>query len=58
MGNCNHLNEDGSSSIIFDNKKWTGVYPKRVKGFCTKCKKTITLTESEYRELLKEGEKL
>lgn len=53
---CNHRYEDGTSAIVFSTKKWTGVYPKKVKGICRICKQQIELTESEYKELLKEGD--
>ena len=53
---CSHVDADGNSTIIFSHKKLTGVYPPRVKGICKLCKEQIEMTESEYKEFIKEGE--
>lgn len=50
---CSHVDADGNSTIIFSHKKWTGVYPPRVKGICKLCKEQIEMTESEYKEFIK-----
>ena len=56
MSKCNHRDEDGNSLILFSTKKWTGVYPRKIKGICKRCKEQIELTEQEYKQLIKEGE--
>nr|UVY03686.1 MAG: hypothetical protein [Bacteriophage sp.] len=53
---CQHVDSSGRSAIIFSHKKWTGVYPQKVKGICKICKEQIEMTESEYKEFIKEGE--
>lgn len=47
---------EGKSTILFNKKKWVGVYPKKIKGICATCGKQIEVTEKEYRDLMKEGE--
>ena len=56
MSKCNHYYDDGTCAIIFNNKKWTGIYPRKIKGICKICKKNIEVTEKEYKDFLKEGE--
>ena len=53
---CQHVDSSGRLAIIFSYKKWTGVYPQKVKGICKICKEQIEMTESEYKEFIKEGE--
>lgn len=56
MEKCNHRNSlTGGTSIVFDTGRWTGVYPRRIKGICIKCQKEFSLTEDEYKEFLKSG---
>lgn len=55
MEDCKHMKEDGSTSLIFACKKWTGVTPQKTTGICFLCKKHILMTMKEYGELFKEN---
>lgn len=49
---CTHTYKDGTSAITFPKqKKWTGIHPSKVKGFCKICKQTVEVSEYEYRNL-------
>ena len=48
---CEHILDNGKSAIIVDNKKWFGVYPKKIKGICKICMKTFEFTECEYKKI-------
>lgn len=56
MNNCPHKKPDGSSSIIIDKKRFTGVYPRKYKGYCIQCGESFYLTMEEYKRLENGGE--
>lgn len=53
---CEHKDKNGNSSIFFFKNRWNGVYPKKIKGICTICKKELEVTEEEYKKFIKEGD--
>lgn len=58
MKECNHVDQDGRSTIVFPKKnKFTTVGKLSVKGVCKKCGKTVIVDFDEYKYLVKEGER-
>lgn len=49
---CTHKTNDGKTAILFNKDKWTGVYPKKIKGICKICLCTFEFTEDEYNKII------
>lgn len=54
--NCNHYYSNGEPAISFVKNRWRGVYPKKFDGVCKICKAQVSMSESEYKDYMKEGE--
>lgn len=54
---CRHKNKvTGESTIVFQEKKATAVYPLKYKGICLKCLKEFSLTKEQYEYFKEKGE--
>lgn len=49
---CGHKTKAGKNAIVFDDKRWFGVYPKKIKGICKICLTSLEFTEDEYNKIV------